>query len=364
MLPQLTHNDITALEELLRRKTEGIPRALKGDITLSLDAILRPSPQQQFFPYHVANVNEGATFAGFLKYRGDIMKALQASTPMQQWPEQMIVAYFCSSIERNLSFSRYRGETRTRLLANLAARLNNSDTPLQAAYTLACMEYDQHASLGPQFDPANPTKHMLRFAWHFQQHPDHFIVLNQKRTDALKVHMTQYLARVRNSPQWDKTKLAATQQLFDFSFSGGADALNEAATKGKKKRIRGKGKKGQGQDGAADAPPASSSSSAPPTFYYESTRILEHCKGNALLQGLVADMPGVRNIGSQVEIVDIGDLSAFNVLSLDEPDKSYEDDIEELYADGGENEMDIDEDVCLLDSADLDLWVKRAESGM
>jgi len=53
MLPQLTHNDITALEELLRRKTEGIPRALKGDITLSLDAILRPSPQQQFFPYHV-----------------------------------------------------------------------------------------------------------------------------------------------------------------------------------------------------------------------------------------------------------------------------------------------------------------------
>ena len=58
------------------------------------------------------------------------------------------------------------------------------------------------------------------------------------------------------------------------------------------------------------------------------------------------------------------DLSAFNVLSLDEPDKSYEDDSEEMYADGGEDEMDIDEGFCILDSADLDLWVKMAESGM
>jgi len=81
-------------------------------------------------------------------------------------------------------------------------------------------------------------------------------------------------------------------------------------------------------------------------------------------QCLVADISGVRDSGLQVEIIDNGDLSAFNVMSLDEPDKSYEDDIEELYVDGDEDEMDIDEGICILDSADLDLWVKRAESGM
>ncbi|KAI4666439.1 uncharacterized protein J4E79_002477 [Alternaria viburni] len=70
-----------------------------------------------------------------------------------------------------------------------------------------------------------------------------------------------------------------------------------------------------------------------------------------------------RNIGSQATLIDTGDLSDFNVMSLDEPDKSYEDDIEELYVDGDEDEMDIDEGICILDSADLDLWVKRAESG-
>jgi hypothetical protein len=200
MLPPLTFDDKAALAELLRRKTEYISAGVKPHITLSLDTILEPSAQHQFFPHQVDNVNEGATFAGILKYRGDIMIALKNNVPMQEWNEQMILAYFCSSVEVNLNFSKHHRQTRTRLLANLAARLNNSDTPLQAAYTLACMEYDRHAALGPQFDPANPTKHMLRFAWHFKQHPEHFIVLGQKRTDALKVNTTQYLAQVRNSP--------------------------------------------------------------------------------------------------------------------------------------------------------------------
>jgi len=83
-----------------------------------------------------------------------------------------------------------------------------------------------------------------------------------------------------------------------------------------------------------------------------------------LHQSLVADITGVRSLGSQVEIIDNGDLSAFFVLSLEEPDKSYDDDIEETYADGSEDETDIDDGFCILDSADLDLWVKRAESDM
>ncbi|CAN9444906.1 unnamed protein product [Alternaria sp. RS040] len=187
------------------------------------------------------------------------------------------------------------------------------------------MEYDRHATLGPQFDPANPTKHMLRFAWHFKQHPEHFIVLGQKRTDGLKVNTTQYLAQVRNSPHWGK----------------------------------GKNKKGSGA--AADEPAASVSNlSELPTFYYESSRIHEHCKGNALLQGLVAAMPGVRDIGSHVEVFDIGDLSDFKVMNLEEPDQSYEDEVDEMTV-RDDDAMEVDEDLCIIDGADLNLWISKRD---
>jgi hypothetical protein len=68
-------------------------------------------------------------------------------------------------------------------------------------------------------------------------------------------------------------------------------------------------------------------------------------------------MPGVRNIGAHVEIVDIGDLSAFNMLSLNEPDESYEEDLEEIFAED-------DDSVCIIDSANLIFWVSKARSGL
>ncbi|KAI4949030.1 hypothetical protein J4E91_005493 [Alternaria rosae] len=156
----------------------------------------------------------------------------------------------------------------------------------------------------------------------------------------LKVNMTEYLARFHNSAQWDQTK-PATQALFEFSFAGGVNALNEAATKGKKKRSRGKGKK---REEAADTPPAFSS-------------------GSPLLQGLVAPMPGVRDLDSQVEIIDIGDLSDFNVMSLNKPDECYEDDLDDVVAEDADG-MDVYGGVFIIDSADLELWVKRADSGL
>ncbi|CAI9626795.1 unnamed protein product [Alternaria burnsii] len=302
MLPPLTFDDKAALAELLRRRTEYISAGIKPHITLSLDTILEPSAQHQFFPH-----------------------------------QSMILAYFCSSVEVHLNFSKHHRQTRTRLLANLAARLNNNDTPLQAAYTLACMEYDRHATLGPQFDPANLTKHMLRFAWHFKQHPEHFIVLGQKRTDALKVNTTQYLAQVRNSPHWDKTRLD-TQALFDFSFKGGLEDINLAAAKGKKKL------------GVREG-----------TRRVQVQPLMNRLhRGNALLQGLVAAMPGVRDIGSHVEVFDIGDSSDFKVMNLEEPDQSYEDEVDEMTA-RDDDAMEVDEDLCIIDSADLNLWISKRD---
>jgi hypothetical protein len=74
-------------------------------------------------------------------------------------------------------------------------------------------------------------------------------------------------------------------------------------------------------------------------------------------------MPGVRNIGVHVEIIDIGDLSAFNMLSLSEPDESYEDDLDEMFAED-DDVVEVDDSVCIIDSADLIFWVSKADSGL
>jgi hypothetical protein len=137
--------------------------------------------------------------------------------------------------------------------------------------------------------------------------------------------------------------------------------INLAAAKGKKKKIRGKGRNKKGSGAAADEPSASVFNLTElPTFYYESSRIHEHCRGNALLQGLVAAMPGVRDIGSHVEVFDIGDLSDFKVMNLEKPDQSYEDEVEEMTA-RDDDAMEVDEDLCIIDGADLNLWISKRD---
>ena len=66
---------------------------------------------------------------------------------------------------------------------------------------------------------------------------------------------------------------------------------------------------------------------------------------NTLLHSPVTDIPVVRTIGSQVSLINTGEMSAFNVLSLDELENSYEDNSEEIYADGSEDKMDIDDGI-------------------
>jgi hypothetical protein len=79
-----------------------------------------------------ANVAESATFAGVLKHRGAIMRLLRSFTPMSQWTVQTVLAYFISNLNECMSFTQHHQQTRVRLLANLAARLNNKDAPLMA----------------------------------------------------------------------------------------------------------------------------------------------------------------------------------------------------------------------------------------
>jgi hypothetical protein len=71
-------------------------------------------------------------------------------------------------------------------------------------------------------------------------------------------------------------------------------------------------------------------------------------------------MPGVRDIGSHVEVFDIGDLSDFKVMNLEKPDQSYEDEVEEMTA-RDDDAMEVDEDLCIIDGADLNLWISKRD---
>jgi hypothetical protein len=69
-------------------------------------------------------------------------------------------------------------------------------------------------------------------------------------------------------------------------------------------------------------------------------------------------MPGARDIGSQVEIFDVGDLSALSALSLEEPGLEYEAEWEDTVR-LDEDAMEVDDDFNILDGADLGLWLER-----
>ncbi|KAI4695066.1 uncharacterized protein J4E84_001690 [Alternaria hordeiaustralica] len=341
MSQNLTPEDMTALEELLRRKTDRVPNGLRAQQTLPLKAILSPSPQQQYFPYEVADVAEGATFAGQLKHRGAIARAMQSFTPMSEWPVQTILAYFTSNVNRHMCFSRYLKQTRVRLLVNLVSLLNKTDTPMMAAYTLACMEYVQHPSLGAHFDPANPTKHQLAFVQMLKDNPDDFIVLSgDARNEYVRAKLTTYLAEARNAcPDWAQVP-PPTRALFDFCFKGGQDQMNEMAQKVlTKKRKRGK-KKTTPSVPQGDVPFVYKRV-LPPLFEYDDSRIKKVCAGNALLEGLIEGMPGVRVLGEgdgakgeeYKEAVEGGE--ELKVSGVEEPGEGFEKGLDEMVKEGG-----------------------------
>ncbi|KAI4675014.1 uncharacterized protein J4E88_007918 [Alternaria novae-zelandiae] len=336
----LTPEDMTALEELLRRKTDRVPNGLRAQQTLPLNAILSPSTQQQYFPYEVADVAEGATFAGQLKQRGAIARAMQSFTPMSEWPVQTILAYFTSNVNRHMCFSRYLKQMRVRLLVNLVSLLNKTDTPMMAAYTLACMEYVQHPSLGAQFDPTHPKKHQLAFVHMLKSNPDDFIVLSgDARNEYVRAKLTTYLAEARNAcPDWAQVP-PPTRALFDFCFQGGQDQMNEMAQKVlTKKRKRGK-KKTTPSVPQGDVPFVYKRV-LPPLFDYDDSRIKKVCAGNALLEGLIEGMPGVRVLdekdGTKDDYTEDAESGEeLKVSGVEEPGEGFEKGLDDMVKEEG-----------------------------
>jgi len=283
---------------------------------------------------------------------------MQSFTPMSEWPVQTILAYFTSNVNRHMCFSRYLKQTRVRLLVNLVSLLNKTDTPMMAvclletlgyhftnavlqAYTLACMEYVQHPSLGAQFDPANPTKHQFAFVHMLKDNPDDFIVLSgDSRNEYVRAKLTTYLAEARNAcPDWTQVP-PPTRALFDFCFKGGQDQMNEMAQKVlTKKRKRGK-KKTTPSVPQGDVPFVYKRV-LPSLFEYDDSRIKKLCAGNALLEGLIEGMPGVRVLGEgdgakgeeYKEAVEGGE--ELKVSGVEEPGEGFEKGLDEMVKEGG-----------------------------
>jgi hypothetical protein len=74
----------------------------------------------------------------------------------------------------------------------------------------------------------------------------------------------------------------------------------------------------------------------------------------------VAAIPGVRDISLHVEVFDIGDLSDSKVMNVEEPDQSYEDEVDEMTA-RDDDAMEVEEDLCIIDGADLNLWISKRD---
>ena len=74
----------------------------------------------------------------------------------------------------------------------------------------------------------------------------------------------------------------------------------------------------------------------------------------------MAAIPGVRDISLHVEVFDIGDLSDSKVMNVEEPDQSYEDEVDEMTA-RDDDAMEVEEDLCIIDGADLNLWISKRD---
>jgi len=202
------------------------------------------------------------------------------------------------------------------------------------------MEYDQHPSLGAQFDPANPTKHQVAFVLMLRDNPDDFIVLSgDVRNEYVRQKLTTYLAKARNAcPDWTQVP-RPTRALFDFCFKGSQDQMNEMAQKVVTKK-RKRGKKRTTPSVPEGDVPFVYKRVLPPLFEYDDSKIKKVCGGNALLKGLIEGMPGVRVLGEGYGAKDeykedVEGGEELKVSGVEEPGEGFEEILDDMVKEGG-----------------------------
>jgi hypothetical protein len=183
------------------------------------------------------------------------------------------------------------------------------------------------ASLGKHFDPNDPTKHQIAFAYLFQANIEDFVVLHGIRNLNVGEKVIKYLDRVQDGPLWANVS-TDTQALFDWCLSEGAKQLKDMLEKTKKKSRGKRKKRTQPDESDEDVPLASFNPVLPKTVIYDDARIREHNEGNLLLQGLVEPMPYVRTLNGDEEEETMG---LGKTMELATPDKDYEQGLDDMF---------------------------------
>ncbi|KAF2271750.1 uncharacterized protein EI97DRAFT_446337 [Westerdykella ornata] len=165
--------DMAILNELLERKQAGIPKPLR--LAHSIEDIEKMSPT---FPYAVGTkLNEGATFADQLRFRGAVIDYIKTGTPLEKWEKRVLLSYFVSNVDKDRNFNLFFQQTRARAFDYLTRWTSRKASALEAAYVLACLET---VGFGPvPTIRGSPTYWRNRFVERLQEDPSKYRFIGQ-----------------------------------------------------------------------------------------------------------------------------------------------------------------------------------------
>ena len=92
------------------------------------------------------NILFGATLAGHLHYRGEIIENVRNGLGLMKWSDDALLAYFTSGVDMKCNFSKACEQTRSGLADILVKRASEgSINSVEELYLKACLEYKMHA---------------------------------------------------------------------------------------------------------------------------------------------------------------------------------------------------------------------------
>ncbi|ORX93760.1 hypothetical protein BCR34DRAFT_646334 [Clohesyomyces aquaticus] len=181
---QPTQVDVNDIQALLDAKTRGIPVLLLPQV-FARQIVHNPEIMSPKRPD--ANIDEATTLAGFLRHHGTMMLNEQAGVPKKDWDFDLLLALFCSNVDKQHSFDRHFKETRFRALKCQIVRqyalVNKLPGRyiLDTSYVLAC-----HEAWGLHSKPGQPTFHRENFVRQFKKFGEYYVTLTTFRMRSLE----------------------------------------------------------------------------------------------------------------------------------------------------------------------------------
>ncbi|KAF2832376.1 hypothetical protein CC86DRAFT_377551 [Ophiobolus disseminans] len=306
----LSAEDIKALEHLLEHKLHEVPPLNKSHMYTIVE--ITNGTQDQYRPYLIDDVDEGATFRGYLHQRGLIMRNNQLGLRLVQWDLQTIIAMFCSNVDKHRSFDtrRPRQQMRNRFASHIHPRKPR-------------IRPSRHPHRRPR-----PTHHTRRFAQLLAQNESLFDTQNTTKTKLARCRKTitrLNAMRQTEHAQWaliDPTIKATLTYICPMGISVHAAPAEKA--RGKRKTIELEPAKDEGGDygygyNVASSTPFSPAFTSPTTpaltILCDRARIEAHLPQNPLLTALVQPVLGALFKDDRMEFTwqDVAKYSKTNI---------------------------------------------------